>query len=1027
MFYNVSRLVCALMVFYLSACSLCYGQSEVVSITEINSGRELSDRTVTRIISDHAGLLWIATRNGINRYDGRNILAFDNRTRTKYQISARDIKDVCVRTDGSLVLQYDLNRRFLDLLPATSTVATKLFLKEENGVEGEVQAIYLEHRSGDVYLLTKLGISLAIQRLNDQDYFETLLKIADHPAKTYSLYQFVALRDKGFLINDSGSGVVRVDPAGKVMMLQSLDTLGLDATQGEATILHQDKQGRQWLAFGSVPGVWEYNEAAELFKPFFGQEENQFFADLWEDKLGNVMLQQTQEEQSQLYFVGNDDEVKEYSSLIEEGYEINAMYSDDFERLIFLGTNEGVRKVMLTKKWVNNISHRDSLGQEKPMKVHGIVALPTGNIIVTDAFGSWYELEAGLDTPRRLLMDSSAFLPDDCACASPLIFDGTHVWGARFSEGSLGELISYEVATGRFKYYDGFPQRIVDLTASVDGNLWLVTGSTPEESRLTTFDVRGSNFYHYTTDDGSNPIEGKIGKCILEAKSGILWIGTDDGLVYIDRTDHSAESKNYTDNDYYGISNDNVLAISEIEDGQLLIGTQGGGLNQYDPVRETFTYHDRRDGLPNNSINGIQQDLAGNIWLSTYRGMSLYNRSLKLFRNFGKLDGFEHNQFSPLAHACDSNGVLYFGTAGGVDVFRAEDLLETDIDAPVLLSELSYFDRSTESVVILEHNLQNLKEIKLPADYRYLHCTFTLADLAFPEESQYRYKVEGLDEDWTYLSKVNELRFNDLAAGNYRLVVEGIDRNGNISGKAMFLDIEVDSFFFQKAWFIAICLGFISIFVYLIHQFRLQQAIRLERLRTKISSDLHDDVGGLLSGLAMQTELLEYSANEKDRIKLQRISEMSRNAMAQMRDVIWATDARKDRFEDLLERMKEYAAEILFPRAIDFYFTVTNINREKKIPVHIRQNIYLIVKEALTNIAKHSNAKRVDINISKEGNVFILDVCNDGTTKKVVNGAISRKGSGLKNMEMRAQNMNAEIAIEKNDGYNVSLTMRAFV
>jgi len=979
------------------------------------------------MITDHSGLLWIATRNGVNRYNGHEITPFDNRTRNKNQISAKDIKNLCVRPDGSLIIQYELNRGFLDILPPTSDEATKFFLNEDNGVVGEVQHICLDHSSGEVCLLTKRDSTLSIQALTAEDRFETILEVEGHVAKPFSLFRFIALRDKGFLINDSAFGLIRVSTSGEIIFAQSLDTLGLDPINGVASILHQDKHGRQWLAFESVPGVWEFNEAAELFTPFLGQEENQFFTNLWEDKLGNVVLHQHQDTMSRLFYIANDDEVIEYSSLIEEGYQINTMYSDDFERLIFLGTNDGVRMVKLTKKRVSNIIYRDTLGVELPISVHGIVALPSGKIIFCDGSGYWYALESGLDQPVRLSMDLSSFIVDESAYATPLRYDGTDVWGARYSNSSLAELVRFSPATGKFQYYDGFPQKIVDLTASADGNLWLVSGSTPEESRLTTFDVRGASFFHYTLEDGSNPLEGRKGQCIFEASNGIKWIGTNDGLIEIDVSDHSEVNHNYEESDYYGISNGDILSISEIEDNQLLIGTRRGGLNLYDPVREEFIYQDRRDGLPSNSINGIQKDIDGNIWLSTYRGVSLYNRNLNLFRNFGRRDGFEHSEFNPLAHACDSLGVLYFGTPDGIDAFRAEDLLEADIDAPVLLSEVSYFDRLSETVITLENNLQNLKEIKLPAGNRYLHCVFALADLAFPEQSRYRYKVEGLDEDWNFLGQVNELRFNDLAAGKYHLVVEGIDRNGNISDQALHLDIEVDNYFFQKGWFIILCLSFLSIFVYLIHQFRLQQAIRLERLRTKISSDLHDDVGGLLSGLAMQTELLEYSANEKDRKKLQRISEMSRNAMAQMRDVIWATDARKDRFEDLLERMKEYAAEILFPRNIDFYFSISNINREKKIPVHIRQNIYLIVKEALTNIAKHSNAQRADINICKDGNLFKLDIHNDGTFEEGVNGTTGRNGSGLKNMKMRAQSMNADISIEKGDGYNVSLTMRSFV
>jgi len=158
---------------------------------------------------------------------------------------------------------------------------------------------------------------------------------------------------------------------------------------------------------------------------------------------------------------------------------------------------------------------------------------------------------------------------------------------------------------------------------------------------------------------------------------------------------------------------------------------------------------------------------------------------------------------------------------------------------------------------------------------------------------------------------------------------------------------------------------------------------------------------------------------------------MSRNAMAQMRDVIWATDARKDRFEDLLVRMKEHAAEILFAKGISCYFNVRNINVEKKIPVQIRQNLYLIFKEAVTNIAKHSDATRADVKIYKDGSKFEMEIKDNGSSNGsdllIVDEKSSVNGSGLKNMALRAKNINADFDINKQNGYAIFVSMKTFV
>ena len=268
--------------------------------------------------------------------------------------------------------------------------------------------------------------------------------------------------------------------------------------------------------------------------------------------------------------------------------------------------------------------------------------------------------------------------------------------------------------------------------------------------------------------------------------------------------------------------------------------------------------------------------------------------------------------------------------------------MERDLNAPIILSSLSFYDQEEGAIIERLHNLHQIEEVRLPASNRYFECSFALADYTHPQQNLYQYKLEGLDIDWNYLGTQNEIRFNNLPAGNYTLRIRGADRNLNVSSSEFSLPIKVAQYFYRQGWILLLVLRLISLVIYFVHRLTLRQAINMERFRTKISSDLHDDVGGLLSGLAMQTELLQYTAKESDKPKLKRISEMSRNAMAQMRDVIWATDARKDKFEDLLIRMKEYAAEILFPREITCDFDVVNINREKKIPVQIRQNLYLI-------------------------------------------------------------------------------------
>jgi signal transduction histidine kinase len=173
--------------------------------------------------------------------------------------------------------------------------------------------------------------------------------------------------------------------------------------------------------------------------------------------------------------------------------------------------------------------------------------------------------------------------------------------------------------------------------------------------------------------------------------------------------------------------------------------------------------------------------------------------------------------------------------------------------------------------------------------------------------------------------------------------------------------------------------------MYAIFQYRLEQALKVERLRVKISSDLHDDVGGMLSGLAMQTELLEMTANEETKPKLARVAEMSRSAMSRMRDTVWAIDARKDTLADLLDRMREHAEETLASQNIQYGI---NVNR-------------LELDRVLTTDGADG---------------FALSIHDNG---KVTTKNYKTTGAGLNNMRMRATSIGATFSINTDDGYLV--------
>lgn len=196
-----------------------------------------------------------------------------------------------------------------------------------------------------------------------------------------------------------------------------------------------------------------------------------------------------------------------------------------------------------------------------------------------------------------------------------------------------------------------------------------------------------------------------------------------------------------------------------------------------------------------------------------------------------------------------------------------------------------------------------------------------------------------------------------------------------------------------------------------------RQANQRELFRSKLSSDLHDDVGSLLTGLAMQSELAANFVDDKMKPTLNKIQEMSRDAMSRMRDTVWAIDSRKDTYHDLIDRMRDFGEDILNPTNFQFSLLVNIRNKNERISPELRQNLYMIFKEALTNVAKYSNGDKVVVRLSEEKNNLNLKIQDNGI---VVEKDIKTSGIGISSMKQRAQDLGGILEISFNKkGYFV--------
>lgn len=508
---------------------------------------------------------------------------------------------------------------------------------------------------------------------------------------------------------------------------------------------------------------------------------------------------------------------------------------------------------------------------------------------------------------------------------------------------------------------------------------------------------------------------------IIEDLHNAVWIGTHGkGLYYIkDKT-----VKKFTKED--GLLDESIRAIYEDSKGNIWIGTRYEGLFKYSEGK--FKQISLEQGISSVLVSCIIEDNLGNLWIGTNKGINKYDG--KSWSKYDESHGIKAGTiFSAFV---DKNGLLYFGTENGIYTF---DPLTKKDDAPfsVIIKKFNSIDGRN---VVDEHNFnfednmlfstdlqksteERTKLFSLPYSSNSIVFDFGSTDLVNEQKIKYSYLLEGFDSHWSEYSKRSYITYTHLPAGEYKLKVRAINYNGSKSTNTAQLFFIIESPFWQKPWFIVLSVVFfvlvISFINYLIYQNKIRQALKVEKIRTSISSDLHDEIGTSLSSIAIFSELLKEDVagrNPKTKHMLETIEQTSRNLIDKMSDIVWAINPDNDKLEDAILKLKDYSVRLLESRGANVHINIPKDAYSVILPMDVRRNLLMIFKEIVTNVAKYSLAKNITITLATKivnaANVFELEVKDDGVGFDVTN---EHSGNGLKNIQRRAAEISGKFSL----------------
>jgi signal transduction histidine kinase/ligand-binding sensor domain-containing protein len=503
--------------------------------------------------------------------------------------------------------------------------------------------------------------------------------------------------------------------------------------------------------------------------------------------------------------------------------------------------------------------------------------------------------------------------------------------------------------------------------------------------------------------------------CAISDRSGALWFGWHNDLG------RYKDGKMVLFEPSEGLPAISPRTFFVDSRGWLWISIANAGVSvTRDPAAEhpKFTNYSVHNGLSGNTIGSIAEDDVGRIYL-TGIGLDRLDPASGHIRHFNVADGLVGTYLRQVFK--DHLGNMWIAASTGIS--KLDPRLERVTTAPPSVY-FSHIQVAGDDLPVSETGAEHIGPIELPAARNNLLVEFVGLNFQGEGELRYQYKLEGVDKDWSAPNEQRSLTYARLGPGSYRLLVRAINAEGRVNDAPSIIEFRIIPPFWQRLWFILFATLLIASAVYRLYQYRVRRLLQLERVRTRIATDLHDEIGSNLSLIAMIGDLAKRQMPHEDSQVarwLSLIANTSRESVDSMSDIVWVVNPNKDRLIDLTVRMRRVADEMLTARDIAFNFDAPGETEDLKLGANTRREVFMIFKESINNLARHSQCTRAEIEFKLENNRLLLKVSDNG---KGFDPASERAGNGLVSMRRRATDLDGELEIESGSSSGTTVTLR---
>lgn len=802
--------------------------------SDLNEG--ISQLSVMTIYQDSRGYLWFATKNGLNRFSGKEYKIYHREDGNEQSLSNNSVTSITEDQEGFLWVGTSNGLNRIDL----NTNEIKRYNLETNGlVANSISTVYTD-RSGCLWVGTWEGLN----RYNREgDHFE-YIPIEDDTERAMIV---TLLEDSSgrFWIGTRNKGLLLCDHQMNLISQFTSESKNMPLNNNNITSIYEDDKKQIWVGCknsGLNKINLRDNEVTSYTNLNSGLSNNSVRCIIeWQGKLligtfdGIFDLDKATERIVKV--AGYDDINKSLSH-----YSVYCFCVDRDETL-WVGTFAG--GVNYLNKFTNRfVLHKPQEEFNIRTGIYGAITYesPEDLWIATEGYGL-LNYNKRTNESHYYLIDPSVRFAFNTNIIKSVFYEDGYVWCGT----TKGEIYKFNIKTKKFSLYHQYPieYSIYSIIRDHNGVLWVGGAST--EFGLTCFvnDSLVTTFYNNVDE----PIYFSNVRCILEEEDGVFLLGsTAEGLLRFDT--HKKQLTKYSNEasvEKYRIPNNYISAIVRTKSGEIWVSTYGGGIFQLDESKAIRRIMTVREGLLDNNICTLVESSDQRLWMSTVNGLIMFDPAKDEVRNYHRHNGIDIREFTLHSGIALPDGSLCFAGSNGFVTFHVEAMDKNNNIPPVVLEQLSVNNHPVkvgDESAILNKVLDGMETIRLAYNENNFSITYQALNYIYATQNQYAYKLEGYDTDWNYVGERNSAFYTNLSPGKYIFHIKASNNDGvwNEEGRSLAIIVQPPLW---RTWYaylfyvIALAAIIYGILYYVNIKRNLEAGLKMKQLEKQKQEEFH--------------------------------------------------------------------------------------------------------------------------------------------------------------------------------------------